>query len=42
MEVKMKLLKFTHEPGYKFILFFDDGTRKECDLKALIAKHVSL
>jgi len=38
----MKLTKFTHQVGYKFILFFENGTNKECDLKGLIGKYVSL
>jgi len=38
----MKLIKFTHQVGYQFILFFENGESIECDLKNLIEKHVSL
>jgi len=38
----MKLIKFTHQKGYQFILFFENGQSKECGLKELIGKHVSL
>jgi len=38
----MKLIKFTHQTGYKFILFFENGMNKESDLKELIGKYVSL
>ncbi len=37
----MKLIRFTHRTNYQFILFFENGTNKECDLKELIGKHVS-
>ncbi len=38
----MKLIKFTHQAGYQFILFFENGISKECDLKELIEKYVSI
>jgi len=38
----MKLIKFTHQVDYNFILFFENGMNKECDLKELIGKYVSL
>ena len=38
----MKLIKFTYQKNYKFILFFENGKKKESDLKKLIEKHVSL
>ena len=38
----MKLIKFTHQTDYKFTLFFENGTSKECDLKELIEKYVSI
>jgi len=38
----MKLIKFTHQADYQFILFFESGESTECDLKNLIGKHVSL
>ena len=37
----MKLIKFTHQTDYTFILFFENGTSRECDLKALVEKYVS-
>ncbi|NOQ64502.1 MAG: DUF2442 domain-containing protein [Methyloprofundus sp.] len=38
----MKLIKFTQQTDYQFILFFENGMSKECDLKELIEKHVSV
>jgi len=38
----MKLIKFTHQADYKFILFFENGMNKKFDLKKLIGKYISL
>ena len=38
----MKLIKFTHQIGYQFTLFFENGENKESNLKELIGKHVNI
>ena len=38
----MKLIKFTHQAGYQFTLFFENGENKASNLKELIGKHVSI
>ncbi|NOQ37145.1 MAG: DUF2442 domain-containing protein [Methylococcaceae bacterium] len=38
----MKLIDIIHQTNYTFTLFFENGEKKDCDLKELIEKHVSL
>jgi len=38
----MKLIKFIHQQGYCFTLFFANGESKDADLKALIGAYVAL
>ncbi len=38
----MKLDHFTYIRDYRFMLFFENGEKKESDLSCLIKKHVSL
>ena len=38
----MKLNNFTYIKDYRFMLFFENGEKKEVDLSGLIKKHVDM